>query len=295
MDAPDNIDELELLAKEPRRKLAARVAKHKKLIANLRGDLARHGDATRWKRFGDLLLASPNARREGDRVIVVDYFDETTPTIEIEGEKEKPLTEVAEDYFRKYTKARNAAKIIAERIETTDLSIAGLEKELARIDTAVQAGDVEYLSNLSLPKTRPTPISKKRKAEAKFKGARRFISSDGFEILVGKKAVDNDFLTFRIAKSLDAWLHAADYPGSHVIIRSKNREPIPQKTLLEAAGLAAFYSDAREMPKAAVNHTLKKFVNKPKRSAPGLVSLSSFKTLLVEPIIPESVINKFST
>ncbi|MCA1607996.1 MAG: NFACT RNA binding domain-containing protein, partial [Acidobacteria bacterium] len=118
-------------------------------------------------------------------------------------------------------------------------------------------------------------------------GVRQFTSSDGFEILVGKKAKDNDYLTFRMAKSLDTWMHAADYPGSHVVVRNPNRREIPQKTLLEAAQLAAFYSQARRHPKAAVHYTQKKFVNKPRGAAPGLVSLASFKTILVEPKVPD--------
>jgi predicted ribosome quality control (RQC) complex YloA/Tae2 family protein len=93
-------------------------------------------------------------------------------------------------------------------------------------------------------------------------------------------------LTFRIARSLDTWLHAADFPGSHVVIHNPNRKPIPDRTLLEAAQLAAFYSNARKLGKAAVNYTQKKYVNKPRRAAPGLVSLASFKTILVEPVVP---------
>ena len=79
-------------------------------------------------------------------------------------------------------------------------------------------------------------------------------------------------------------MHAADYPGSHVIVRNPTRaDEIPQQTLLEAAALAAFFSRAREESKVAVHYTLKKFVGKPKGAAAGLVSLSSFKTILVEP------------
>ena len=111
------------------------------------------------------------------------------------------------------------------------------------------------------------------------------------EILVGKKAADNDQLTFRIARSLDLWLHAADYPGSHVVVRNPNRLEIPPQTLLEAAELAAFYSDARSQPKAAVNYTQKKFVNKPKGSAPGLVRLAFFKTILVEPKVSAALVS----
>ncbi|MEO7673741.1 MAG: NFACT RNA binding domain-containing protein [Pyrinomonadaceae bacterium] len=117
-------------------------------------------------------------------------------------------------------------------------------------------------------------------------GSLSFVSTDGFEILVGKKAKDNDYLTFRVAKSLDLWMHAADYPGSHVVIRNPNRKEIPHRTLLEAAQLAAFYSQGKSQPKAAVHYTQKKFVNKPKGAAPGLVSLASFKTILVIPEFP---------
>jgi len=92
-------------------------------------------------------------------------------------------------------------------------------------------------------------------------------------------------LTFRTAKSLDLWMHAADYPGSHVVVRNPNRKEIPQKTLLESAQIAAFYSQAKSQAKVAVHYTQKKFVNKPKGAATGLVSLASFKTILVEPKI----------
>ena len=85
---------------------------------------------------------------------------------------------------------------------------------------------------------------------------------------------------------------AADYPGSHVVIRNANKKEIPQRTLNEASQLAAFYSKGNKQIKAAVHYTQKKFVNKPKGSAPGLVSLSSFKTLFVEPLFPDTVTKK---
>jgi predicted ribosome quality control (RQC) complex YloA/Tae2 family protein len=156
---------------------------------------------------------------------------------------------------------------------------------LSTIDAAIEKADIEFLSSLIEAPKAQKPLGRKQKAEAAFKGARRFKSSDDFEILVGKKAADNDYLTFRVARSLDTWMHAADYPGSHVVVRNPNRKEIPNKTLVEAAQLAAFYSSGNKQTKAAVNYTLKKFVNKPRRAAQGLVSLSSFKTILVEPKI----------
>src|SRR5690606_21781549 len=102
-------------------------------------------------------------------------------------------------------------------------------------------------------RTQPVPV-----------GYRTFLSSDGYEILVGKKAKDNDFLTFRVAKSLDTWMHAADYPGSHVVIRNPNRSAIPHRTMIAAAKFAAFYSRGNNQTKATVHYTQRKFVHKPK-------------------------------
>ena len=285
---PNNNSEQEHLAAAARRKPLRTIAKNRRLIANLEGDLDKHGDPARWKKYGDLLLANAgNAERIGDTIRVTDYFDEAAPTIEIEGDHNRTISEVAEDYFRRYAKARNGLAVINERKDKAAAAITEAEELLADIDTAVEAGDREFLQSLIEPAKVKRPVSRKQKAEAEFKGARRFVSSDGLTILVGKKAADNDYLTFRIARSLDTWLHAADYPGSHVVIRSPSRNfAIPDRTLTEAAQLAAFYSDARSHPKAAVRYTLKKFVNKPRRSAPGLVSLASFKTILVEPKVP---------
>ncbi len=277
------------LSNAARKKINSEIAKRRKLLKNLDGDLKGHGDAAEWKRFGDLILANiSNIRRDGDQVFVTNYFDPDLTEIAIEVDRNQSPTEAAEGFFKRYAKARNGAAVIATRLETVKEEIEKLEDRRTRLEAAIDAGDEQLVADF-LPPKQPEPIKGKRKDKTvEFKGARKFVSSDGFEILVGKKAKDNDYLTFRIAKSLDLWLHAADYPGSHVVIRNPNRKEIPVRTLIEAAQLASFYSDAREKPKAAVNYTSKKFVNKPKRSAPGLVSLASFKTILVEPGISVS-------
>ncbi len=282
-----NTDRFDQLASTVRRRAAGEIKKHQKLINNLNADLTKHGEPGRWKRYGDLLLANVNnAERRGDVILVTDYFDEAVPTIEIEGESNKPLSEVAEGYFRRYVKARNGTQVINERMFAAKEKLAAADEKMGLIEVAIDEGNEAYLTSLIIPPRKPIAIARKKKREIEFNGARRFISTDGFEILVGKKATDNDYLTFRVARSLDTWMHAADYPGSHVVIRNAGRKEIPNKTLLEAAQLAAFYSSGRSQTKAAVHYTLKKFVNKPKRAAPGLVSLASFKTILVEPKVP---------
>ena len=258
-------------------------------------DLDGHGEPETWTRYGDLLLANPHATGSKDsRVTVTDYFTEGTPAIEIPIDDGDSVSVAAEKYFRKYAKARNARTRIAERLETVAHEIASLEAVIGQIDKAESDADEATIDSFLPKKAAPKP-SVKKKERTGFKGARVFKSSDVYDILVGKGSKDNDELTFRVAKSMDMWLHAADYPGSHVVVRNSSRKDVPQKTLIEAAQLAAFYSDAREQPKAAVNYTFKKFVNKPRGAAAGLVSLSSFKTLMVKPEVPDSVTSEKAT
>ena len=278
-------------ANAARSKLTGEITRRRKLITKLQHDLELHGDAVKWKRFGDLILANlADARREDGQVVVTDFFDETLPAVRIDAEDNLPLTEIAEKYFRRYTRARNAAAEIAKRLEAARSEIEALESELCELDASITDGTFSSnpVGGEATPKA-AQHAARRKKQRPTFTGARRFRSSDGYELLVGKRAIDNDQLTFRVAASNDMWLHAADYPGSHVIIRNPNRQDIPQRTMLEAAQLAAFYSSGKTQPKAAVHYTPRKFVNKPKGSATGLVRLASFKTILVEPGVPAAV------
>lgn len=272
-------------AKSVEAKVKQEIAKREKLWRKLNADLQHHGDAEQWKRYGDLILANlADAVRLDGKVLLVDYFDEDTPAIEIEIDEQLSLTEAAEKFFRRYTKARNAKTEIAKRLRELEKQISDLNLRKEQIAKAIAEKDEDFFSKISDNKAEKSSSKSKAKRDENFSGARRFISSDGLEVLVGKGSKDNDYLTFRVAKSLDFWFHAADYAGSHVVVRNPNRlETVPPKTLLEAAELAAFYSQGKTQPKAAVNYTQKKFVNKPKGAAAGLVSLSSFRTILVEP------------
>lgn len=281
-------------AEAARKKLKLEISKREKLVKKLKTDLEEHGEADRWKRFGDLILANlSTAMREGETIVVTDYFDESLPEVRIKADENRSLTEAAESFFKRYTKARNAAAEIAKRLDTISGEIRQFHERQGRLERAIGEKDLEYIQDLSGQPVNSDKAKPNRKPADIFAGARSFRSSDGYEILVGKKAKDNDHLTFRVAKSLDLWLHAADYPGSHVVVRNPNRQEIPQKTLLEAAELAAFYSTARMQPKVAVHYTQKKFVNKPKGAAAGLVSLASFKTILVEPKVGTPAADSF--
>jgi predicted ribosome quality control (RQC) complex YloA/Tae2 family protein len=130
--------------------------------------------------------------------------------------------------------------------------------------------------------TRPTPPQKKRKC-------RVFLSSDSFEILVGRNSKENDWVTTQYAQPDDYWFHVADYSGSHVLLRNPRREDLEDTDgFVEAAQLAAYFSQARNAKKVLVHWTQRRFVKKPKRARPGLVTLSKFQSITVEPKLPGS-------
>ncbi|HEV3471556.1 MAG TPA: NFACT family protein [Pyrinomonadaceae bacterium] len=271
------------------RQEAARLAK---LRDNLARDLAAHGDAEAHKRAGDLLLANlGTAERRGRVVRLTDFYAEGAPTVEVEVEENRTLQEAAAERFARYGKAKRAAREITERLAGVGRELAALDARRAELERITAARDEEALAAFVGAPAGGEKAKGTRRAKAAARGepgavpgVRRYRSSDGLEILVGRGSRDNDHLTFRVARSFDTWLHAADYPGSHVVVRAPRRDaPVPHRTLVEAAQLAAHFSRAKKDSKVAVNYTQRKFVSKPKGAAPGLVYLSSFRTLLVEP------------
>lgn len=276
-------------------KLRQEITKRRKLLDNLSRDIKAHGDAEAHKRAGDLLLANlANAERRGSVVRLTDFYADDAPFIELEVDENRSLQEEASRRFTLYAKAKRAAHEIAGRIETVENELAELDERRVLLDGITNARDEAALDSFTgvvggkafgqnqATTAAQTKLSKK--TSDSIPGVRRYRSTDGYEILVGRGSRDNDHLTFRVARSQDIWLHAADYPGSHVVIRNHQRErEVPHRAILEAAQLAAHFSRAGKDSKVAVNYTQRKFVSKPKAAAPGLVRLSSFRTLLVEP------------
>lgn len=264
-------------------KLRKEISKRKRLQVNLKKDLVAHGNPEEHKRLGDLLLANiSSARRDGNKVSLTDYYADETPTVEVEVDENTSLQEAASESFSRYTKAKRAIEEIGVRLVQIEQELKQLAEKYLRLEQAIAARDASALAEFEEQK-RPAAVGKKQKASPGLPGMRRYRSSDGYEVLVGRTARDNDQLTFRVARPNDLWLHAGDYPGSHVIVRNSSRAEIPQRTIIEAAQLAAKFSQASKDAKVAIHYSLRKFLSKPKGAAPGLVRMSSFKTITVEP------------
>lgn len=268
-----------------RSRLRTALQRQRKLKEHLQKDLSDHGDPDEHKKLGDLLLANvATAVRDGGKVVLTDYYADSAPQIEIEVDENSSLQDEAARRFRLYTKAKHAREEIVGRLEHVDREIAQLETRVAELERIVNQRDVEALENFDKS---PAPVKiagKNRAPEPKtIPGVRRYLSTDGYEVLVGRSSRDNDTLTFRIAHPNDLWMHAGDYPGSHVVIRNPTRKEIPHRTIIEAAQLAGKFSQASEDGKVVIHYTERKFLAKPKGAAPGLVRLSRFRSITVEP------------
>jgi predicted ribosome quality control (RQC) complex YloA/Tae2 family protein len=271
-----------------RGELRKKIKQQEKLIRQLERDLASHAEAEHHKRLGDLLLANlTTARRDGKRVTLIDYFAENASPIEIELDEQTTLTEEASRRFALYSRSKRAVTQITNRLAAIRTQTDLLNSQLQSLEKIIAARDESALekfrasSKPRLPSA--TASGSSRKPEKKIPGVRRYISSDGFEILVGRAAHDNDHLTFKVAKPNDLWLHAADYGGSHVVVRNATRKDVPHRTIIEAAQLAAHFSQARKDPKVDVHYTERKFVSKSKGAAAGLVRMTRFKNITVAP------------
>jgi predicted ribosome quality control (RQC) complex YloA/Tae2 family protein len=263
--------------------LRKEIGKRKKLKANLENDRAAHGNPEDHKRLGDLLLANiANAVRDGNKVSLTDYYAEGAPTMELEVDENTSLQDAAGEAFSRYSKSKRAVAEIRTRLIEIERELAEVEERRTSLETAIANGDLTALVELEKPKDKRN-VRAKQKASTAIPGMRRYRSSDGYEVIVGRSARDNDQLTFRVARPNDLWLHAGDYPGSHVIVRNSSRSEIPHRTIIEAAQLAAKFSQAGSDSKVTIHYTQRKFLTKPKGAAPGLVRMSSFRSVTVEP------------
>jgi len=256
----------------------------RRLRTNLQKDLVGHGDAETHRMLGDLLLANvTTAVRDGLKVRITDYYSEGAPTIELEIDENSSIQDEAARQFRQYTKAKRAGEELVERLARIEQEIVELGQREQELDRIILAEDPTALASFDNAQGAPKRSRIKQDDAKRIPGVRRYVSSDGYEILVGRAARDNDHLTFKLARPHDLWLHAGDYPGSHVIVRNPTRKELPQRTVIEAAQLAGHFSQASDDSKVVVHYTERKFLSKPKGAAPGLVRMSSFRSLTVEP------------
>ncbi|NRF92783.1 fibronectin/fibrinogen-binding protein [Paenibacillus frigoriresistens] len=239
-------------------------------------------DADKYRILGELLTASLHLIKRGDREVeIINYYDEDQALIKIKLDPLLNPSENAQRYFKKYTKMKNSTAIVEEQIAQTHQEITYLNSLLQQLSVA-SLTDIEEIRDELMEQGYVRDRNKKqRKKKKKDKPALAcYLSSEGVPIYVGKNNTQNEYLTNRLASSMDTWLHTKDIPGSHVVIRS---DSYSETTLLEAAQLAAYFSQAKHSSQVPVDYTAIKHVHKPNGSKPGFVIYVNQKTLFVTP------------
>ncbi|WP_189910918.1 Rqc2 family fibronectin-binding protein [Clostridium cochlearium] len=256
---------------------------HKKMEL-LKDNLEKCKKAYKYRIYGELLTANIYNIKQGDESIdVVNYYSEDSEIINIKLDPTKTPSANIQNYFKRYSKLKKSKEYSLEQIKITEDEILYLNSVLTNIKNTEDYASIEEIKKELMDAHYLKFKKNVRKKETKSKPM-HFISSEGIHIYVGKNNIENDYLTLKFADKRDLWFHTKDIPGSHVILKTLG--DFTEKTLNEAANLAAFYSKGRDSSKVPVDYTEVKNVHKPNGAKPGMVIYEKNKTIFITPEKP---------
>lgn len=244
----------------------------------------------KYRLYGELITANIySVEPNSSKFIAQNYYEADMPEIEIPLDPLLTPTENATKYFNRYNKSKRTYAATILQKEQNDAELNYLESVLSAIDSSDDDSDISEI--------RRELINEgyiRAKKQDKSKGVKKtkplhFVSSDGFDIYAGKSNIQNDELTLKFADSDDMWLHTKNIPGSHVIIKC-GEQAVPDRTIEEAAVIAAYYSKAKDSSKVPVDFTPRRYVKKPNGAKPGMVIYVQNRTAYVDP--DESLVNR---
>ncbi|GGD65118.1 Rqc2 family fibronectin-binding protein [Paenibacillus nasutitermitis] len=256
--------------------------KNEKKIEKLQETLNEAQEADKFRIQGELITTYMHQIQRGDEYIeAVDYYDEDQRTVRIPLDKQLTPSQNAQRYFKKYTKHKNSLTVVGEQMKQAGEEMRYVASLLQQLESATLS-DIEEIREELVEQGYLRDRSKR--GAKKRKPARPallcYTSSEGIPIYVGKNNTQNEFLTNKTAAANETWLHTKDIPGSHVVIRASE---FNERTLEEAAMLAAHYSQARSSSQIPVDYTLIRHVKKPSGAKPGFVIYDHQKTLFITP------------
>jgi len=270
--------------------LLAELERQKRTVERKRDSLRRGLEAAQAaegvKEWGQLVLAYQHAIIRGSDRLVVPELGVTVPL-----DSRLTPSENAERLFRRYRKLRDAQKRLPALRAATDAELARLDEAAVFARIATSEADLRDLraglldsDPRSAPPSEPGRRGRGTQAKSKFKkrrGPARY-SLDGYIVLVGRSARENEEVTFRLARRDDLWLHARERTGAHVILQS-TVGPAPPHVVEQAGRLAAYFSEGRSENRIDVDVTLVRNVRKIHGGPPGRVTYRNFDTLHVQP------------
>ena len=251
-------------------------------IAAQREELAACADKEYAKLCGDLISANMYRIQKGDiSATVENFYDESCPQMTIELDVRKTPAQNAQHYYNEYKKSVTAEEKLAVQIKKGEEELQYLESVFDSLTRATSENDIIQL-RLELREQGYVRYAGGKAKPPKALPPIEYKSSDGFTILVGRNNKQNDQLSLKFAEKSDIWLHTQLITGSHVLILTDGETP-PDKTIEEAAVIAAVNSSGRNSGLVPVDYCLAKFVKKPTGAKPGKVIFTNYKTAFVKP------------
>lgn len=237
-----------------------------------------------WREYGDFITANLYRMERGQASLTCDnFYLPDNPEITVPLDPLLTPQQNAAKYYKRYTRARNAEKALSEQMELARRDIAYLESVLEELSKAETEQDfLDIRRELRESGFLRGNAVKAHKKEPKTSGRpREYRTASGLRVLVGRNNRQNDALT-KAAERSDWWFHTQKIHGSHVILCTGGRTP-SDGDITEAASLAAWWSQARDGDKVAVDYTPVRYVKKPAGARPGMVIYTTYRTAYVKP------------
>ena len=282
--------------REPVRDLTARLAglisrqrrKLHKRLEKIAAERDRQSDPERLRVSGDLILANLHRIQRGAASVEVDDYYQSPvakTTITLDG-KLSPQ-ENAERCFKLYRKAKRAGDHHRRRRQETEEELAWLDQVELALDEA-SGGDDLYQVQLELESAGLLKATRgqlgRRRTEAPEDQLHQAETPGGLKLFWGKNSRTNDYVSRRLTAANDLWFHAHNMPGCHLVLKcGATAGPVPEEDILYAASLAAGYSRGKDAAKVDVIVAPGRAVQKPKGARPGLVTVESYRTVMVAP------------
>lgn len=258
-----------------------------------RQQLSSTEDRDKYRIYGELLNTYGYNVADGEESLTcVNYYDNQEITIPLD--KDLSVRENSVKYFNIYNKKKRTFEALTDFVKKTESDLDYLLSAKHSLEIAENEEDIEEIRS-ELTVAGVLKKQKKNKGDRKTSAGKplHFISSDGYDIYVGKNNIQNEKLTFGIAVGKDIWFHAKSVPGSHVIVKLKDGEErledIPDRVFEEAAALAAYYSSSKDAPKVEIDYTERKNLKKPPAANPGYVIYHTNYSMMAVPAVSEGV------
>mgnify|MGYP006279887837 CR=1 FL=1 len=262
----------EQVAAGVRKRLQTELSRTRRNLANLERKQEEAEDHEQYRIYGDLIMSNLHRISPGDRWVEAENYFRDNETTTIELDPQLAPHENAEKYYARHKKAKHSLENINEQLENQRRRARQLEEQIAEVD------ETEDLSKL---REMAQSLEPAQKSDERDQRPGLQFESQGFRILVGRTARENDELLRRYVRGNDYWLHTRDAPGGYVFVRSKPGKSVPLDVLLDAGNLAVWYSKAKNAGEADLFYTQVKHLRRAKHGKTGLVIPTQEKNLAV--------------